>query len=77
MKDENISKCDVFSSGVILFIILSGSLPFKGNSDQEIIEKVCKGLYNFDDHYWKNVTSKAKFLIKDMLDINPKTRPTF
>lgn len=32
-KDENISKCDVFSSGVILFILLSGSLPFKGNTD--------------------------------------------
>jgi serine/threonine protein kinase len=54
--------------------MLSGSLPFKGNNENEILEKVVKGQFNFDDSQWKYVSSKAKFLIKDMLDINTQTR---
>jgi calcium-dependent protein kinase len=50
--------------------MLSGSLPFKGNNENEILEKVAKGQFTFDDSQWKYVSSKAKFLIKDMLDVN-------
>ena len=55
-----------------MFILLSGALPFKGTSDQEVLEKVCKGNFNFDDKQWKNVSSKGKFLIKDMIEMNVK-----
>jgi calcium-dependent protein kinase len=41
-KQPNIEKCDVWSSGVILFIMLSGQPPFRGKDEQQILEKVVK-----------------------------------
>lgn len=60
-------KCDIWSSGVILYVLLSGVPPFNGETDEEIFEEVKKKKYSFPDEQWKNISSEAKDLIKKML----------
>eukprot|EP00347_Sterkiella_histriomuscorum_P021405 403334086 len=73
-KEENIMKCDVWSCGVILFILLSGQAPFRGKDENEILDRVLKAQVNFEENQWKTVSSRAKILIKQMLEINVKNR---
>jgi calcium-dependent protein kinase len=60
-------KCDIWSAGVILYILLSGEPPFNGPSDRIIYSKIKKMDYSFPDEKWKTISSEAKDLISKML----------
>jgi len=67
-------KCDVWSCGVILYILLTGTPPFPGKDDREILRKVKVGKYSFDDPAWLNVSDEAKRFIKRMMEVDPNRR---
>ena len=69
-------KCDIWSCGVILYIILSGVPPFNGANDQEIMKNVKIGKFSFSDSCWSNVSDKAKDLIKKLLTYDIDQRPS-
>ena len=68
-------KCDIWSAGVILYILLCGYPPFNGNDDDEIFESIKKRKFVFPDAEWANISKEAKDLINKMLS-DPLTRLT-
>jgi calcium-dependent protein kinase len=67
-------KCDMWSCGVLLYIMLSGTPPFPGYSDKEILRNVSKAQYTFEGPGWANISPEAISLISGLLIQNPADR---
>ncbi|XP_055086751.1 peripheral plasma membrane protein CASK isoform X7 [Periophthalmus magnuspinnatus] len=66
---------DVWGCGVILFILLSGCLPFYGTKDR-LFEAICKGKYKMNPRQWAQISESAKDLVRRMLMLDPAERIT-
>ena len=69
-------KCDIWSCGVITYIVLSGIPPFNGASDQEIMKKVKIGKFSFSDPVWSTISNEAKDFITKLLTFDQDKTPT-
>ncbi|KAK4766767.1 hypothetical protein SAY87_008409 [Trapa incisa] len=69
-------EIDVWSAGVILYILLCGIPPFWAETEQGIAKAIIRSVVNFKKDPWPKVSDNAKDLVKKMLDPDPKTRLT-
>ncbi|CAD8079716.1 unnamed protein product [Paramecium primaurelia] len=74
LKKKYDEKCDLWSCGVILYILLCGYPPFDGKTEDKIMEKVSKGVYSFDSQEWEDVSKEAKDFIRKLLQLDPSKR---
>ena len=74
LKGDYDEKCDIWSCGVIFYILLCGYPPFNAETDEEIFSAVLKGEFVFPEEEWNSVSEEAKNLIKKMLVLDPKKR---
>lgn len=67
LKNSYTEKCDVWSAGVILFILLTGSPPFSGANNKEIFKSILKGIYNKDSLSKISASKEVLDLISHLL----------
>lgn len=69
-------KCDLWSIGCLLYILIGGYPPFQGTNQRELFRKVRAADFVFHEAYWRNVSVVAKRLISSLLVTNPDVRWT-
>ncbi|CAI9097550.1 OLC1v1034007C1 [Oldenlandia corymbosa var. corymbosa] len=69
-------EADIWSAGVIVYILLSGVPPFWGESEKEIFKEVLHGDLDFSSDPWPRISEEAKDLVRRMLVRDPRKRLT-
>uniref|UniRef100_A0A6B2LBU9 Protein kinase domain-containing protein n=1 Tax=Arcella intermedia TaxID=1963864 RepID=A0A6B2LBU9_9EUKA len=69
-------EVDMWSAGVILYILLCGYPPFYSENEPDLFESILSASYTFHSPYWDHISSEAKDLISHLLVVDPKYRLT-
>ena len=69
-------KVDIFSTGIILYVVLSSRAPFFGKNANEILTKNKECKIYFQDKYWKNISKEGIDCVLKLTESNPDKRPS-
>jgi len=69
-------QVDMWSVGVLLFLLVGGYPPFQDENHHDLFRKIRAADYIFHESYWEHVSVEAKQLISSLLVVNPKSRWT-
>lgn len=69
-------EIDIWSAGVMLYILLSGVPPFWAENERGIFDAILKGGIDFESDPWPSISKSAKDLVRKMLNSDPKKRIT-
>jgi serine/threonine protein kinase len=69
------TRADMWSVGVVVYILLGGYAPFEGPVDL-LAQAIISGEYEFHEKYWDEISTDAKDMISNLLQVNPEIRLT-
>jgi len=75
-EDGYTEKCDLWSVGVLFFVMCSAELPFMGSDDQDTLKKVKEGKPLYANPEWNRHPQPLKDIVKELLTLNPDDRPS-
>jgi len=76
MGNKYREEVDMWSIGCILYMLLSGNLPFGDEDDSCLFDRILHSDYEFDNECWGNTSTNAKNLISNLLVVHQKERWT-
>ena len=75
-KEKYTTKVDIWSTGVIVYLLIKGELPFKSTGTKEsLFDSIINDEINYDDDSWTQVSPHAKEFIRRTLEKDPDRRP--
>lgn len=76
LRKKYTKSCDLWSVGVIAYILLCGYPPFNGSNNDETHRAVLRGRYYFSSEDWKDVSGEAKDFVRKLLRLDVRKRMT-
>jgi len=67
---------DIWSAGVLIYMMLSARPPFSGSTDGEVLKKVLTATYKLEGGIWDMVDALPKRMIPSMMTVDARLRPT-
>ena len=74
MRSPYDQQSDMWSVGVIMFLLLAGDLPFMGRTQKDLFRNIVMGKYEFEEESWAHVSDQAKELVRQLLVTDPNRR---
>lgn len=74
LKGNYSQKADVWSIGVITYMLMSSQMPFYGRKRRHIVEQILNCQFNFRGRRWKRISDQAKAFVEDLLVLDPEDR---
>ncbi|XP_042444017.1 calcium-dependent protein kinase 13-like [Zingiber officinale] len=76
LKQNYGPEIDIWSAGVILYILLCGVPPFWAETEKGVAQAILRGVIDFKREPWPSISNSAKNLVRLMLEPDPKLRLT-